>query len=250
MSPAEREALRGFVIDVIRVEVANAIKGIDLEALRGKPGENGKDVDMAAVRDMVGEAVALFEVPKDGEPGKDADPALIEKMVADAVSKIPAPKNGEPGKDADPSIIEEMVAEAVAAMPKPENGKDADPAETMAMITDLFRTIPLPRDGHDGITKDELKIGLEEMLSKSLPDAVRLAVDDAISELPIVTYKGVYMAGESYVPGNTVTFGGSLWHCNVPTRERPDTNGDWTLAVKKGRDFRPPDRKPTERKAG
>jgi ketosteroid isomerase-like protein len=50
-------------------------------------------------------------------------------------------------------------------------------------------------------------------------------------------YKGVYKQGEINKPGDAVTFGGSLWHCNVETMEKPgDSSTDWTLAVKKGRD--------------
>jgi len=48
-------------------------------------------------------------------------------------------------------------------------------------------------------------------------------------------YKGTYRAGERYVPGNFVTDGGSVWHCNTPTEERPGSGGEaWTLAVKRG----------------
>jgi hypothetical protein len=32
-----------------------------------------------------------------------------------------------------------------------------------------------------------------------------------------------------------VTWGGALWHCDAPTKDKPGTE-NWTLAVKKGRD--------------
>ena len=56
--------------------------------------------------------------------------------------------------------------------------------------------------------------------------------------LPILIYKGVWREGDAYQPGNTTTWGGSLWHCNSATSEKPGVNGDWTLAVKRGRDGR------------
>jgi hypothetical protein len=53
--------------------------------------------------------------------------------------------------------------------------------------------------------------------------------------LPIVRYSGVYEAGRAYVKGEQVTYQGSLWHCEAPTRERPGTDGDgWVLQVKRG----------------
>lgn len=54
---------------------------------------------------------------------------------------------------------------------------------------------------------------------------------------PVPVYCGVFKEGESYVPGDMTTWGGSLWHCNEPTTEKPDTKGAaWTVACRKGRD--------------
>jgi hypothetical protein len=46
-----------------------------------------------------------------------------------------------------------------------------------------------------------------------------------------------------YRAGNFVTFASGIWHANNDTRERPGVNGDWSVAVPKGRDgkdFTPP----------
>ena len=52
---------------------------------------------------------------------------------------------------------------------------------------------------------------------------------------PVPMYRGVFVAGNDYEPGDMVTWGGSLWHCNAPTRDKPDAGGGaWTLAVKRG----------------
>ena len=48
-------------------------------------------------------------------------------------------------------------------------------------------------------------------------------------------YRAVFKQGEHYEPGDVCTWGGSAWHCNEPTTEKPDT-GPWQLMVKKGRD--------------
>jgi hypothetical protein len=47
----------------------------------------------------------------------------------------------------------------------------------------------------------------------------------------------VFELGRAYLPGDTVTFGGSAWVCGAPTAARPgETEKAWTLAVKRGRD--------------
>ncbi len=56
---------------------------------------------------------------------------------------------------------------------------------------------------------------------------------------PVPMYRGVYADGESYEKGDMVTWGGSVWHCQADTTEKPGTD-DWQLAVKKGRDARTP----------
>jgi hypothetical protein len=59
-------------------------------------------------------------------------------------------------------------------------------------------------------------------------------------DIPVTIYRDVFKAGSEYGPGDTVTWGGSLWHCNEETADKPGEPGSkgWTLAVKKGRDLR------------
>ncbi len=47
-------------------------------------------------------------------------------------------------------------------------------------------------------------------------------------------YRGVFRTGETYHPGDTVTWGGSLWHCNSMTGDKPGEahSSGWTLAAK------------------
>lgn len=56
--------------------------------------------------------------------------------------------------------------------------------------------------------------------------------------IPAMIYRGVFKEGQSYQKGDTVTWGGSLWHCDVDeTSEKPDgAEKRWTLAAKRGRD--------------
>jgi len=48
-------------------------------------------------------------------------------------------------------------------------------------------------------------------------------------------YLGTFKLGAVYTEGSFVTLGGSVWHVNKTTREKPgDGNQDWQLAVKHG----------------
>ena len=59
-------------------------------------------------------------------------------------------------------------------------------------------------------------------------------------DVPVMIYQGVFKSGQEYLPGDTVTWGGSLWHCDEQTQDKPGETGSkgWTLAAKRGRDGR------------
>ena len=99
------------------------------------------------------------------------------------------------------------------------------------------------RDGKDGAPG----LGLED-LSVSHDGGrgfvFRMARGDLIKEfpvtVPVMIYRGVFREDQGgYACGDVVTHGGSLWHCDRDTEEKPgDGSKDWTLAAKRGRDGR------------
>jgi hypothetical protein len=140
MSPAERDAMKDFIVRTINDTVSKAVEAIDLSALRGKDGENGKDgTDGQNGKDAVldidalaKEVVALVPLPKDGEPGKDAEPIDRVALAKDVLALIPIPRDGRDGiaslddlraevaKAVDESVgptVEKAVAESIAALP-------------------------------------------------------------------------------------------------------------------------------------
>lgn len=55
--------------------------------------------------------------------------------------------------------------------------------------------------------------------------------------MPVMIYRGVFVDGSTYTRGDTVTWAGSLWHCEDETAEKPgDGAKSWRLAAKRGRD--------------
>ena len=54
-------------------------------------------------------------------------------------------------------------------------------------------------------------------------------------------YKGVWSDGAKYAKHNSVTYDGCVWICRADqARVRRSDGTDWQLAVKRGRDARPP----------
>lgn len=47
-------------------------------------------------------------------------------------------------------------------------------------------------------------------------------------------YTGSWQPDREYRPGNFATHGGSVWHANAITCDRPGTSAAWTLACKRG----------------
>ncbi len=62
------------------------------------------------------------------------------------------------------------------------------------------------------------------------------AIETKDFRVPMMIWRGVYAEGMAYEVGDTTTSGGSLWHCNEQTAERPGEGKAWTLVAKRGRD--------------
>lgn len=92
-------------------------------------------------------------------------------------------------------------------------------------------------DGKDGLGFDDLAIEYDGERRFTF----RLARGDTVKEwtrtVPVQLYRGVYAEGREYERGDTVTWSGSLYHCNEATMDKPGAGSEaWTLAVKRGQD--------------
>lgn len=94
------------------------------------------------------------------------------------------------------------------------------------------------RDGRDGVASvDEIRAIATKAVDDRLEAEVQKRVVEAVSGLPTLQYRGVFKLGETYRAGDCATWGGSLWHANEATTEKPGEGSKaWTLAVKRGRD--------------
>lgn len=217
---------------------------------------------------MVSDAVAAIPAPRDGKSvtPEDVQP-MIQELVRNAVAEIPTPKDG---KDFDPSmlkqLVEQAVSDAVSAMPAAEPGKDgADGRDALALeiLPFIDEEKSYPRGSYatyngglwrayektHGMRGWECLVdgvaGIDIQQSEQRCFTLKVNRSSGTSEtksfdVPVMIYQGVFKSGKEYLPGDTVTWGGSLWHCDERTQDKPGEAGSkgWTLAAKRGRDGR------------
>ncbi|EMQ8388186.1 phage portal protein, partial [Escherichia coli] len=178
-----------------------------------------------------------------------------EQMVKEAVSHIPVPRDG---RDYDPDVLQKAVLEAVSALPAPQDGRDATALEILPAIDDqksfprgtyathlggLWRAYEKTHGMRgweclvDGVADIDVSMTGERLFSVVVRQSSGHRTEKTFS-LPVMLYRGVFRTGETYHPGDTVTWGGSLWHCNSMTGDKPGEahSSGWTLAAKRGRD--------------
>lgn len=217
---------------------------------------------------MVSDAVAAIPAPRDGKSvtPEDVQP-MIQELVRNAVAEIPTPKDD---KDFDPSmlkqLVEQAVSDAVSTMPAAEPGKDgADGRDALALeiLPFIDEEKSYPRGSYathngglwrayektHGMRGWECLVdgvaGIDIQQSEQRCFTLKVNRTSGTSEtksfdVPVMIYQGVFKSGQEYLPGDTVTWGGSLWHCDERTQDKPGEAGSkgWTLAAKRGRDGR------------
>ncbi|KNZ07366.1 hypothetical protein AGA36_11725 [Escherichia coli] len=180
---------------------------------------------------------------------------VLQAMVDDAVGTIPVPRDG---RDYDPDVLQKAVNDAVSALPAPQDGRDATALEILPAIDDqksfprgsyathqggLWRAYEKTHGMRgweclvDGVADIDVSMTGERLFSVVVRQSSGQRTEKTFS-LPVMLYRGVFRAGETYHPGDTVTWGGSLWHCNSMTGDKPGEahSSGWTLAAKRGRD--------------
>ena len=217
---------------------------------------DGRDYDPEVLKLAVNDAVAKIPVPADGKSltPDDVRP-MLEQMVKEAVSHIPVPRDG---RDYDPDVLQKAVLDAVSALPAPQDGRDATALEVLPAIDDqksfprgtyathlggLWRAYEKTHGMRgweclvDGVADIDVSMTDERLFSVVIRQSSGQCTEKTFS-LPVMLYRGVFRAGETYHPGDTVTWGGSLWHCNSMTGDKPGEahSSGWTLAAKRGRD--------------
>jgi hypothetical protein len=194
----------------------------------------------------------------------------IDDAVVKAISAIPMPTGikGDPGADGVSVSVEAVQAMVDAAVEKafteveivvPEDGKDGKDALEIDILPRIDAEKSYPRGtwathnggvwrahattegmrGWECVMDGVNKAYREQIDVRNFADVVEMAsgkVFKHVFAVPAMIYKGIWKEG-FYQQGDTVTWGGSLWHCDADTDTKPgDTSKHWTLCAKKGRD--------------
>lgn len=247
----DAEALAAMLAPIISEEVEKAVTPLnariaELEARKPDPGPAGE-------KGQQGEPGADGVSPEPEaviEACKDTLGQTIKEMLDFAMSELPASKPGPPGEKGergDPGADGQNGADG-RGVKELLIGREGQLVATMddGEMKDLG--VIIGKDGRDGT---DGKDGEQGDPGFSLDDFDIERGDDGRTftlkfergdtrhsyemTFPAPVYCGVYKEAEQYVPGDLVTWGGSLWHCDAETKDKPGTDS-WTLAVKKGRD--------------
>jgi len=243
------EDISGFVRNFMERELAplkaeNESLKVRLAALearsapeKGEAGEKGQDGADGVSPDP--DAIA--------ETFRPIAESLIAEAVAKAVAELPPAEKGEPGERGEKGEQGEPGADG-------KDGSDGrgvkdllidregnlvatmDDGEMKSLGLICGKDGERGADGRDGL-------GFEDMDACVLDDdrTIELSFRRGEEEKcftfkwPTAIYRGVFSEGTDYQAGDMVTWGGSLWHCDTPTKDKPGTDS-WTLAAKKGRD--------------
>lgn len=187
---------------------------------QGERGEKGEVGDKGE-RGEKGQPGEKGEAGAQGERGEKGEPGAMGQK-------------GERGEKGDVGPIGERgekgaVGDEGARGPRGEKGLDGRDG----------------KDGRDGIGHAELREAVEATVRTHIADVLKLfsfdgrtlSFGEQTHRIPSIVYRGIWSEGESYELGDMVTFGGSLFHCEVErTEQRPESGSDWRLAVKRGRD--------------
>jgi hypothetical protein len=162
----------------------------------------------------------------------DADVcSMVEKSVTRAMESLELPKDGDPGKD----------AAQLDVLPRIEEGKSYARGSWATHNGGLWRA-HATTDGMRGwecVVDGVRAFHVEQIDERNLVAVSQMASGKEQRQefaMPAMIYKAVWKEG-TYQKGDTVTWGGSLWHCDEDTDEKPgDASKCWTLCAKKGRD--------------
>lgn len=200
----------------------------------GAPGSDGCDIDDdalqlrvdVAVAKSVAAAIASMTMPKDGASGIDG-------------------KDGHDGRDAfQIDVIDDIDAQR--SYPR------GTCARWRGGIIRAFRATDPPQDGIpiEKLGWACLIDGIHELTPEATDDPRRFKLRASTTSgkvrefdfsMPTPIWRNVWTERGEYEQGDLVTYDGSVWHCERPTKAKPGTQTstpDWKLCVKKGRDGR------------
>lgn len=238
---------------------------------KGDPGEKGEKGDRGERGEpgLPGEAGTPGERGLPGERGMDGKSITVDDVepvlaviVEKAVAALPKAKDGESVPiDQVQRMIDEAVAKAMAAVRIPkdgEHGRDALDIEILPAINESRRYARGTYASHNGglwraMRSTEGMDGWECIVDGDHEDTIELGADlrtftlrkvkssgrvmEKAFTVPVMIYRGVFKADQTYEPGDAVTWDGAVWIAQAKNSDKPPAES-WRLAVKRAMDGR------------
>jgi hypothetical protein len=216
--------------------------------------------ELPDVKQLVDDAISELPKPQSGKDGtsvtvEDVAPMLrelvaevmpvlpdVKQLVSEAVAEMPVPSDGKAGKDG----ADGRDALQIEILPGIDEQKSYERGTYATHSGGLWRAFEKTHGMRgwecvvDGVAATEV-VQDDDLRSFSVTVTRSSgATEQKKFSTPVMVYRGVFKAGSVYQPGDTVTWGGSLWHCDDATSDKPGeiNSKGWTLAAKRGRDGR------------
>jgi hypothetical protein len=193
--------------------------------------EAPKAPELPDIEGMIERAVNGIQIPKPELPD-------IQQMVKEAVSALPSPKDGEPGEDGKDALQLEI-------MPCIDEEKSYPRGSYAIHHGGVWRSYQKTTGLNgweclvDGISSVDISQANEREFTFTAQLASGTKTEKSFS-IPVMIYRDIFKEGEKYLPGDSVTWAGSVWYCHAETTDKPGepSSKGWKLAVKRGRDAR------------
>lgn len=219
---------------------------------------------VAGARESIDTAIKAIPVPKDGA---DADMEAITQTINSKIEQGIAGVADEAAKAMDLALAKiEMPKEVIEAVKReaklyadalfaeiPVHIKSADINRSGQLVinksdgsTQTLGPV-VGKDGEDGIDADNIKLSVKQSVENPREISVILnngGAKEIVQKLhiPMMIFKGKFVAGTDYQKGDCVQWGRYLWHAKKDTAMEPkSTDGpasDWEIAAHPGRDGR------------
>lgn len=254
-----------ITLDDVAPIVADAVERAVKALPTPKDGRDGASVDPGEVdriiADRLNAAIKALPHARDGVDGKDGvgvstaaidrDGGLVLTLSNGAICSL-GPVVGRDGKHGEPGRAGRDGVDGKDGVTVSGAMIDRDGALILNLSNGETRSlgVVVGRDGKDGERgppgRDALRVQDIDLTLEPDGRTLLITLDDgdvsfaAEIGVPTMIYRGVFKESDAYERGDTVTWAGSLWHCNATTTDRPGEGSDaWTLAVKRGRDAKP-----------
>lgn len=244
-------------IESVKTEIfleINALKAIPVpkngvDGLPGRDGINGKDGISITIDDIL-RLIPEVKNGIDGQPGRDGidgkDGAsvsledvqkLIDAEVTKRMALIQLPVDGMNGKDGQPG----RDAAHIEILPGIDESKSYQRGTYAKHNGGLWRSFEqtFGLKGWECIVDGVANLSVEwegERCLKTIAELSSGIFSETRKHFPVSIYRGVWKSG-IYEQGDNVTWGGSQWHCEEATEDKPGEAGSkgWRLSVKCGR---------------